>query len=159
MISALTRRTEEIRKFRANPWRFQKTFETPLKDLPRFVSTFLALFQLESGVVKTDQVVFEPEHLLRLMGDRSILVSDWRFILKADSQREIAVLLEATLSDWVDFIFVPHPESFAIYADHDEFITFFTLQELTLKRLGEALEQAGFKPANWYTRPTEGNWR
>jgi len=40
---------EEIRQFRAGPWRFQKTFKTPLKDLNRFVSTFLASFPLEKN--------------------------------------------------------------------------------------------------------------
>jgi hypothetical protein len=41
------------------------------------------------------------------------------------SDKEIAPLLEAALGDWVDFLFVPVPKPFAIYADHDDYITLY----------------------------------
>jgi hypothetical protein len=45
--------------------------------------------------------------------------------LTAAGQQEIETLLHAAFSDSIDFIFVPEPRPFAIYADHDEFTTFF----------------------------------
>lgn len=67
MLTLLSERPPEIQRFRAKPWPFQQTFKTPLKNLNRFVSTFLAPFSLERGALSTDEVVFEPKELLRLL--------------------------------------------------------------------------------------------
>jgi hypothetical protein len=67
MLTFLSEQPEEIRRFRAKPWNFQRTFKTPLKDLNRFVSTFLATFSFSEGALSTDEVVFEPRNLLILL--------------------------------------------------------------------------------------------
>ena len=77
MLSLLSARTEEIHRFRVTPWLYQQTFKTPLKDLNRFVSTFLAPFSLESAALSTDEVVFEPKHLLHLLANNSLSVENY----------------------------------------------------------------------------------
>jgi hypothetical protein len=37
---------------------------------------------------------------------------------------EVPALLVSAFSDWSDFLFVPRPKPFVIYADHDEWVTF-----------------------------------
>jgi hypothetical protein len=68
------------------------------------------------------------------------------------SQHEIKALLEAALGDWVDFLFVPTPEPFVIYADHDEYTTFYADTKSNLDRIVEALSAEGFDMALGYER-------
>jgi hypothetical protein len=161
MLTVLSEPTEEILQFRANPWSFQQTFKTPLKDLNRFVSTFLAPYSFERGALSTDLVVFEPKDVLNLVATHSVeLENCYNFTLEAKGQREIAVLLEAVLGDWIDFVFVPSPELLAIYADHDEYTTFYFPNVGALKSLTSELETAGFEPVSSYKRTSSGNnWR
>jgi hypothetical protein len=161
MLTLLSERPEEIQRFRADPWPFQQTFKTPLKDLNRFVSTFLAPFSLEKGALTTDEVVFEPKDLLRLLASNSVPVKDcYRLTIRAEGEREIADLLRAALGDWVDFVFVPSPEVVAIYADHDEYTTFYTRDAATLMSVASNLKTAGFEAVPNYTRGCSGDkWR
>jgi hypothetical protein len=157
MLSIFSERTEEIRRFHAKPWPFQKTFRTPLKDLNRFVSTFLAPFPLERGALSTDEVVFEPKGLLHVLANNSLSVEDqYHLTIQAEGQPAIADLLQAAFGDWVDFVFVPFPEAFAIYADHDEYTTFYTRDHSTLESVASVLEQSGFEAVLDYTRGSFG---
>ena len=161
MLALLSERTEEIQRFRATAWLFQQTFKTPLKDLNRFVSTFLAPFSLERGALSTDEVVFEPKDLLHLLATNSLSVEDYHHLtIQATGQRDIAELLQAALGDWVDFVFVPSPEVIAIYADHDEYATFYAQDDATLRGVASRLETAGFEAVPSYTRGSSGEkWR
>ena len=161
MLTLLAERPEEIRRFRAMPWRFQQTFKTPLKDLNRFVTTFLAPFSLDNGAMSTDEVVFEPKDLLDLLAKHSLSVEDqYHLTIRAVGQQAVANLLQAALGDWVDFVFVTSPEVFAIYADHDEYTTFYTPDDVTLKKVVSALEKSGFDAVLDYTRRSSGDkWR
>jgi len=151
-------RTEEIRQFHADPWRFQQIFLTPHKDLSRFVSVLLAQFSLESGALSTDEVVFEPECLLELMATHSIHVANyWNLNLSVEGQKPIADLLEAALGDPVDFVFLPVPEFLAIYADHDGYTTFYCKDQSVLTDLVSELVQAGFEPISDYIRGRSGD--
>jgi hypothetical protein len=153
LITVLSERPEEIQRFCAAPWQFQLTFKTPLKDLSRFVSTFLAHFPLERGALSVDLVVFEPKNLLKLFARKSLQLADcWNFNLRAEGQQGVLELLEAALGDWVDFSFVPTPESFAIYADHDEYTTIYANGESDLAELTRDLKNAGFESVAGYTR-------
>jgi hypothetical protein len=64
----------------------------------------------------------------------------------------VVELLEAALSDWIDFIFVPTPKPFVIYADHDEFTTFYANTKSNLNPVVEALSARGFKRVQDYER-------
>jgi len=161
MLTLLSERPLEIQRFRAKPWPFQQTFKTPLKDLNRFVSSFLAPFSLEKGALSTDEVVFEPKNLLHLLADSSLTVENqYQLTIQAAGHGAVADLLQAALGDWVDFVFVPTPELLAIYADHDEYTTFYTRDERILKSLIFALEKSGFEAVLDYTRvSSDGKWR
>lgn len=143
----------EVYHFRKAPLQFQQTFATPLKDLPRFVATILSPLQLEEARVTIDQVVFDPEHLLELLKNHSISVESCRdSTVLASGQEEISALLEASLGDWVDFLFVPTPKHFVIYADHDEWTTIFAENESELRLIGRTLSTSGFREIPNYVR-------
>jgi hypothetical protein len=67
-------------------------------------------------------------------------------------KHEVTALLEAALSDWLDFLFVPTPEPFVIYADHDEYTTFYAGTRSNLDRVVEALSAKGFAKVPDYER-------
>jgi hypothetical protein len=161
MLSAYREIATEISCFRANPWRHQQTFLTPLKDLKRFVETLIEPFPLRRGFFATDQVVFEPEQILEILAAHSVRVENpWEFRLVADGKQSIAELLEAVLGDWIDFCFVPAPSAFAIYADHDEYVTFYAESAEQLAAIVSKLERAGFQAVADYVRPSSGQiWK
>jgi len=143
-----------LKRFRRTPWRFQQTFHTPLENLRPFVATIVsALEPLNGGCVTLDQVVFEPKHLIALLNKNSLPAEygqDWS--LTAEGEDETKALLEAALGDWVDFIFVPTPKPFVIYADHDEYSTFYANTKSNLNRVVLALSMNGFEKVPDYTR-------
>jgi hypothetical protein len=161
MIRLLTDKPDEILRFRANPWPYQQTFLTPLKDLNRFVSTVLAPFLVDCAVASTDEIVFTPEGMLEFLANASIHVEDqWRFTVAAEGQQTVAELLEALLGDWIDFLFIPTSQSLAIYADHDEYTTLYCPDEKSLHHLSATLVAAGYSAVKDYQRGTsDGKWR
>jgi hypothetical protein len=109
------------------------------------------------GALAADQIVFEPKNLLKLMARHSISGEGvWHLTYEAEGPRCIAELLEAALGDWVDFCFVPTPATFAIYADHDEYVTFYAEDEAKIVMIANGLENAGFSSAADYERPDVG---
>jgi hypothetical protein len=161
LITVLAERPQEILRFRAASWPYQRTFITPLRNLAQFVADILTAFPVEEAVLSTDEVVFEPREVLQLCADNSIELDNfWKFTLRAKGQQNVAELLEAMLGDWIDFVFVPTTESFAIYADHDAYSTFYTPNQSILSELVTKLERAGFKSVTDYTRGTsDKKWR
>ena len=116
-----------LRQVRRNLWKFQRTFQTPLHDLRTFVGTIVsAVHGLEAGTFTSDQVVFEPKNLTSLLTSYSIMPPYTHGVsVTAGNQREVEALLQAALSDWIDFVFVPDPKPFVMYTDHDEYTTFY----------------------------------
>jgi hypothetical protein len=143
-----------LNRFRKTQWNFQQTFLTPHKNLPPFVSTIATAHEpLQAGCVTIDQVVFEPKNLMALLSQHSMPVRyEHDLSLTANSRREVEALLQAALSDWIDFIFVPEPTPYVIYADHDEFTTFYANTKLHLNRVVEALSGCGFERVQNYER-------
>jgi hypothetical protein len=143
-----------LKRFRRTAWRFQQTFQTPVQDLPLFVAAILSVHDsILAGCVTIDQVVFEPKHLNAVLARHSLPIQprhDWS--LAASGREEVAELLDAALSDWLDFIFVPTPKPFVIYADHDEYTTFYANRKSNLNPVVEALSTRGFKRAQGYER-------
>jgi len=143
-----------LKKFRRTAWRFQQTFQTPLQSLPEFVNTIGSTGQpLRAGCLTIEQAVFEPTHLIGLLNNYSIPPRYGRGVaLTARGAQEVTALLQAALGDWVDFIFVPEPKRFSLYADHDEYTTFFAQTRSHLNRLVEALTGQGFRAIQDYER-------
>jgi len=143
----LSRTPGALKKFRRTPWRFQQTFQNPLQNLHPFVATIVSSIEpLQGGSVTLDQVVFEPKNWLALLAKHSLPPEyglEWT--LSALNTSEVEELLQAAFSDWLDFIFVPVPKPFVIYADHDEYTTFYANTKSNLNGIVEPLSAKGFK--------------
>ena len=72
--------------------------------------------------------------------------------LTADNTGEVEQLLEAAFSDWVDFLFIPTPKPFVIYADHDEYTTFYANTKCNLNPMVEPFARKGFNIIEGYRR-------
>jgi len=125
-----------------------------LKNLRPFVTAVIDAHEsIQEGCLTIDQVVFEPKKLNALLAKYSLPVQarrDWSMV--ASGREEAAELLEAALSDWVDFVFIPEPKPFAIYADHDEYVTFFASTKSNLNSVADPLSAQGFKSVQGYER-------
>src|ERR1700761_8827318 len=135
-----------IKKFRQSPGEFQMTFKTPLKDLDRFVTAILSANErITSASLFIDQIVFAPSNLNALFpgDDKPAFGKDWS--TTTVNRQETHALLRAALADWMDFAFVPAPKPFVIYADHDEYITFFAHTKSNLNRVASALSESKFQ--------------
>jgi hypothetical protein len=143
-----------LKRCRRTVWRFQQTFETPLKDLDRFVSTiFSAHGPPEKGCVTIDEVVCEPRALNALLAEHSIVGELGRDVsLDAAGRQEVEELLRSTLADWIDFLFIPQPKPYVIYADHDEFTTIYANAKGNLSKVVHALSEGGFQRIKDYER-------
>jgi hypothetical protein len=114
--------------------------------LPKFVAAILeGCPELRGASITNDAVVFEPRHLIGLLSSHSLVLRYGKGVtLSTDDLQEVASLFEAALSDWIDFVFIPAPKPFVIYADHDESITFYAHTRSNLNHLTDVLEKGGF---------------
>jgi hypothetical protein len=140
-----------IKKFSRSSWRFQQTFLTPLKNLNPFVATILdSVEQIESAVVTIDGYVFEPKNLHQFLASQNVPPTVYHdVVLTALGREAIEMLLRTTFSDWIDFVFQPLPKPFVIYADHDEYTTFFANTKGNLNQVVLPLEAAGFETVEY----------
>lgn len=143
-----------LKQFHRLPWPFQNTFLTPLDDLDRFVSTVVSVHHtIEKGCLAIDDYVFEPKTLNAFLAKQSISDRITHGVcLEAEAPDEVAAILHATLADWIDFLFLPTPKRFAIYADHDEYTTFYANTKGNLSQIVYALHKKGFKRIEDYVR-------
>lgn len=108
---------------------------------------------IHAASVTFDQVVFEPKRLLALFARHALVPEygyDW--CVAATNPEEVKELLQATLSDWVDFLFIPTPKPFVIYADHDGFTTFYANTKSNLNGVVQTLTASGFRNVPDYER-------
>lgn len=140
-----------LKRLRKVPWRFQQTFATPLRNLQPFVATIIsARQQIPAGAVTLDSIVFEPKNLNALLASRSLPPSlQSESCIEATGHEETSALLHAALSDSVDFWFIPTPKPFVIYADHNEYTTFFANTKSNLNGVIEALLRHGFQKVEY----------
>lgn len=145
---------EALKRFRKTPWKFQETFHTPLEDLGNFVTTILTgCAELEAASMTIESAVFEPKHLISVLKNHALEPSYARgATLTTDNREEVPRLLTAALSDWMDFVFVPTPKPFVIYADHHKFITLYAHTRSNLNHVTQPLVQNGFSMVQNYRR-------
>jgi hypothetical protein len=142
-----------VKKFRKAAWRFQQTFKTPLRNLPPFVNCILSTYPLQTVCITIDQAVFEPKHWISILARYSLAPNYGKGTsVAASNAEESRELLLAALSDWMDFLFVPNPKSFAIFADHDEYTTIYANTKSNLNRITVPLATQGFERVPGYTR-------
>lgn len=113
----------------------------------------LAITELRGGSLTIDQAIFEPKELIELLRTNSVPTRyshDTSFTLS--NADEVASVLQVVFQGWIDFIFIPEPKTFAIYADHEEYATFFAHSRSNLNRVVSPLEMRGFKAVQNYAR-------
>jgi hypothetical protein len=147
----LSETSGSLKRLRKVPWRFQQTFQTPLRHLQPFVATIVSAREpLQRATLTIDSVVFEPENLNALLSSRSLPPSLRReSSVEVFGHDEVGLLLQAALGDSVDFWFVPTPKPFVLYADHDEYTTFFAASKSNLNGVVEPLRTAGFQMVDY----------
>lgn len=136
-----------LKKFRRTPWRHQQTIERrPVDELRRFVSIIVRAGsrQIEQAVLTIDNVVFGTERMAGLIGAQEQSMGRESTII-AETADDVETLLVAALMDGPDFIFVPTPRPFVIYADHDDWITFYANTTSHLNGIVRPLAEAGFR--------------
>ena len=143
-----------LRKFRRTPWRFQKTFHTPLQLLAPFAAAILdSLGDPKSGTILIDAVVMQPYRLETLLCDHRLPHHlQHGSAIQAESPAELHPLLTAAFGDWVDFLFIPSPKPFVLYADHDEYTIFYANTRSNLNTVVAALTTHGFQAISNYIR-------
>lgn len=149
-----------LKRFRHTSRKFQETFVTPHENLQVFVSEIIsARHPFESGCLTLDQGVFEPRNLISLLNGYSIAPRYGRgWSISATGPQEMEAVLYSAFRDAVDFIFVPRPSPFALFADHDEYATFYAHSRSNLNQILENLAARGFQPVRNYEGPTpKGN--
>ncbi len=143
-----------LEEFQVAPWGLQQTFRTPLQNLQPFVRTILrARDQVERGCLIIDKIIFEPKHLAVVAANRSLRGAlTHGSSLTFAAKREAETILEAAFADWIDFLFVPAPALFVIYADHDEYATFYARTRSDLELVVQALCASSFERVPGYER-------
>jgi hypothetical protein len=142
-----------VKQIRETPWKFQGTFKTPLNNLQPFVATILSLTSPETACVTIERAVFEPKHWVELLTRYSLPPRYGNGAsVTAVGRQEMEELLHAALTDWLDFIFDPTPQAFVVYADHDEYTTFYANDRANLDSVVEALLAGGFEQIANYRR-------
>lgn len=142
-------------------WPFQQSYQTPLKDLPRFVRAVLGgVGEVRAGSVHIETLVFDPGTLNELLAANAVSTpaTEGCTIAATDSQGAEA-LLTACLADWVDFFFVPQPTPFIVFGDHDEWTTVLAASLASLDAARRSVEEAGFPPLAPHAHRPRGQWR
>jgi len=143
-----------LKQLHKTPWKFQRTFKTPVKNLQPFVTAILwaaPLFHRAS--VTIEETVFEPQNLIETLSRYSLPLQHKKGMsVMAVGRQEIEELLRAVLTDSVDFLFIPIPKPFVIYTDHDEYTTFYANTRSNLNRVADALLGEGVEEVSEFQR-------
>jgi hypothetical protein len=111
-----------------------------------FVTAILSTASPETACITIEQAVFEPKHWIGLLTRYSLPPRYGKGVsVTAVGRQEMEELLHTAFTDWFDFLFVPTPKPFVIYADHDEYTTFYANTRSNLRRLVETLSAQRFK--------------
>lgn len=160
MAITLSHTAGALKQFRRRQWRQQRTFSVSRAKAVAAADAVVSLFGPESsGTATVDEVVFEPRELEALFARYGVArgarrstydLHDWT--AGADNRDELAELLRAALLDGVDCVFQSTDPKLALYADHDEYLTFFCNSPGPLKSLERSLARAGISPVDDYRR-------
>ncbi len=142
----LSHNPDSLATFSKKACKFQCAIATPLPNLEPFVDEIIsALVPIKSGIIVIDGYVFEPKNLRKLLSahpQSMNLTRDWS--IESIATHNIKELLLATFQDWIDFALVPTPLPFVLYADHDEYTTFYAMTKSNLNRVVKPLLVQGF---------------
>jgi hypothetical protein len=144
-----------LKKTRHADWRYQQTFLTPLPQLEAYVA---AIGEAHGGFLAArltvEQIVFDADNLARFTAASRTGEVVEGCSIDTKGQDETLGCLKAAFGDWIDFLFVPNPARFAIYADHDEFTTFLSDSKADVDCVRDLLKAKGFRHMEGYQRPS-----
>jgi len=108
---------------------------------------------IEKGIIAINGYVFEPKNLRKLLSaypQSMNLTHGWS--IESITTQSIKELLLATIKDWIDFAFIPAPQPFVIYADHDEYTTVYAMTKSNLNQVVHPLLAQGFTQVKDFER-------
>jgi hypothetical protein len=143
----VTLKSGALKKFRRTPWRFQQTMEIPQGHgaHERFATAIVTAHgKIVEAMVIIDEIVFGTECMEALCPDHAALALARDTSLSATGH-DVPELLAAALMDGLDFVFIPTPKPFVCYADHDQWITFYSNTKSNLNHIIEPLASGGYK--------------
>ena len=134
---------------RRRSWKRQTTCHTPLSRLPWFTAALVGqLLPFDRALLVVDAVVFDdPPELVAIRkaaGERRPLLVVPGHLFEDDA-KGFRAALEVTLSGWVDFRVLFSPTSHALWADHDEYTTFFSKSPGKVADVRRMMEAGGVK--------------
>ena len=145
-----------LKQLRKAFWKFQQTFQTPASgpSLRSFVSTFVSATPSPGvGSFTIGQAIVFADHLMAFFAKNSLAqISKSGTTVKTTNRDEAEGLLIAAFSDPVDFLYAPEKKPFVLYADHDQFATFFAQTRSNLNRIVDVLLGNRFKQIPDYQR-------
>jgi hypothetical protein len=137
---------------RAQP-KFQQTFWTPCNQAAKLAKTIVSAGGLEAAQFGIRRVVFDPENIKTLLEQYSLGRENINHLaIEAEGRDEVEALLKASFRDSTDFLFIPQPKPFVVYADHDEYTTFYSHTRSNLNLVVQALARDGFKTVEGFAR-------
>jgi hypothetical protein len=139
-------------KFYRTAWRFQQTFEISARSAGLCAaSTVEAVPKITEGKVVVDRIAMEPRRLRAFLSEHQLPPAiEHGTCISASTTDGVRSLLSVVLSEWVDFLFVPSPKPFVLYADHDRYVTVLANSRSNLNKIAGPLTTAGFKHAVGY---------
>jgi hypothetical protein len=135
------------KQIRSLGWRFQKTFLTPPpKQLDPYVDVIVSIGRPRTACITIDQAVFEPKEWISVL-TRNSLEPRYKsgVAVTCSGEHEVRELLVATFGGWFDFVYVPSPKRFVIYADHDDYTTFYASTKSNLNSVVTEMLGLGVK--------------
>jgi hypothetical protein len=149
----LSESPQTLKQFRRTAWEFQMTFETSKKELAPFVNSVAsALPRLQRAFVVIEGAVFEPRYRLAELYERHHFpphAYGGGTAMEAENPTEARELLHAILSEWIDFLFIPTPKPFVIFADHDQYATFAAHRKSGLTAVAQAMSAAKIRQVDY----------
>jgi hypothetical protein len=138
---------------RRRSWRRQTTCVTPLRRLPWYTATLVEqLLPFDQALLIIDKVVFdvppELEDLRRAAGETRPVHEAPGHLFVNDAQGFRAAL-QAALSGWIDLRALFSPPTNALWADHDEYTTFFSESSGKVAEVRRVLIEDGVEIAEY----------
>jgi hypothetical protein len=137
---------------RAQP-KFQQTFWTPGPQGAKLAKTIVSAGGLEAAQLGIRLALGDSPNIKILLEQHSLRPANVnRLAIQADGPEEVEALLRATFTDSTDFLFIPQPKPFVVYADHDEYTTFYSHTRSNLNLVVHAVAREGFKTVEGFAR-------
>jgi hypothetical protein len=139
-------------KFFRTPLRFQQTFEIPARLVALCAdATLQALPELTEAKAVINRIALEPRQLCAFLSEYQLSTAiEHGTCITANKTGEVHSLLSIALGEWIDFLFVPSPKPFVLYADHDRYVTVLANSRSNVNKIALPLAAAGFKQAVGY---------